>query len=111
MGVRLERLLPLAVAIELFADLFPHLSRDELHERLMIERLARTPTIIARGERPSTKRRITVRVEGRGFVGAIICVGDVCTDATPSLRWALGQSRDDLRGRFAAKGWRAEITS
>jgi hypothetical protein len=53
--------------------------------------------------------KVLVRVVAPHFVAGLIMRDDVCVEAAPILRWALGKSRDELRAYFARKGWRASI--
>lgn len=48
---------------------------------------------------------LLVRVKAPHFCAVLITVDDVCTEAAPILRWALGKSRDELRAYFARKQW------
>lgn len=48
-----------------------------------------------------------IRVVAPHFTAGMCMTGDVCTEAAPILKWAIGKSRDDLRRYFAKKGWLA----
>lgn len=51
-----------------------------------------------------------VRVVAPHFVaGLIMDEADVCSDAAPILKWAIGRERSWLRGYFKRKGWRASV--
>lgn len=45
------------------------------------------------------------------FCAGIVMENDVCTDAAPILRWAVGKPRAELRQYFARKGWRVSIVT
>ena len=48
---------------------------------------------------------LLVRVQAPHFCAGLITRDDVCVEAAPILRWALGKSRDELRALFSRKGW------
>lgn len=45
------------------------------------------------------------------FCAGIVMENDVCTDAAPILRWAVGKRHAELRQYFARKGWRVSIVT
>jgi len=50
-----------------------------------------------------------VRVVAPHFVAGLIMNGDLCGQAAPILRWAVGKSRAELRAYFERKGWKASV--
>lgn len=52
---------------------------------------------------------VLVRIVAPHFVAGLVCDGDVCTEAAPILRWAVGKDRAELRAYFARKGWAASV--
>jgi hypothetical protein len=48
-----------------------------------------------------------IRVVAPHFVAGLMMTGDVCTEAAPILKWAIGKTRADLRQYFTKKGWLA----
>jgi hypothetical protein len=63
---------------------------------------------------PATGNPAPERVFGEvrrqnGSRETLTIVDGVCTEAGPTLRWAIGKSRDELRSYFARKCWRARL--
>ena len=52
-----------------------------------------------------------VQVTAPHLCAGIVLEDDVCTDAAPILRWAVGRRRTELRQYFARKGWRVSIVT
>jgi hypothetical protein len=50
-----------------------------------------------------------VRVEAPHFVAALKITDERCTEAAPILRWAIGQTADQLRDQFRRRNWKATI--
>ena len=50
-----------------------------------------------------------VRVVAPHFVAGMVMSGDVCSEAAPILKWAIGKRRDFLRTYFARKSWKASV--
>lgn len=50
-----------------------------------------------------------VRVEAPHFVAALRIEDGRCIEAAPILRWAMGQTVDELRHYFRLKKWTATI--
>lgn len=50
-----------------------------------------------------------VRVVASHFVAGIVITGDVCTEAAPILRWAIGKRREFLSDYFRKKKWKAAV--
>jgi hypothetical protein len=48
-----------------------------------------------------------VRVEAPHFVAALKITDERCTEAAPILRWAVGQTAEELRSYFKLRGWQA----
>ena len=58
--------------------------------------------------RPNSTETL-VQVDAPHFCAGIVLVDDVCTEAAPILKWAVGKHRDWLRDYFKAKGWKATV--
>jgi hypothetical protein len=52
---------------------------------------------------------IFVQVAAPHFVAAIVLEDDVCTEAAPILKYAIGKRREWLRDYFRSKGWKAIV--
>lgn len=46
-----------------------------------------------------------VRVVAPHFVAGIVTDDDLCLEAAPILRWAIGRDNESLRSYFDRKGW------
>lgn len=52
-----------------------------------------------------------VQVRAPHFVAGLIMEGDLCREAAPILKWAVGKDRAFLSDYFKGKGWKAVIVS
>lgn len=89
--------------------------RSRRFEALRAERAANTAyaqEVAARYHAAAAGRGdadVLVRVEAPTFVAGLVVRDDRCVAATPVLAWAIGATRDALRGQFQRRGWKATI--
>jgi hypothetical protein len=50
-----------------------------------------------------------VQVTTPHFCASLVVDGDICMEAAPILKWAIGKRSDWLRDYFRQKGWKAVI--
>lgn len=61
------------------------------------------------GEETEDEPMWLVSVNAPHFCAGLILHGDICVQAPPILRWAVGMNRPALRAYFAKKEWIATI--